>query len=112
MSEPETLLSVTVLPGTLLSTRVPAAWNSEIGSGPQPGPVHTPPETVFPVTCAVALRRTQIGFGELGYCTAPGVTTLFANVTFVVVAPNGGGGARPSTAAGGGAPAAAPPARP
>jgi hypothetical protein len=52
------------------------------------------------------LRRTQIGFGELGYGTTAGVTTLFANATFDVVAPNGGYGAtairpldrKPSTA--------------
>src|SRR5436190_5327388 len=93
MSEPETSLPVTVLPGTLLSTRMPAAWTSEIGSGPQPRSMHTAPDTVFPVTCAVALRRTRIAYGAVGYCTTPGVTTLFANVTSVVVAPNGGYGA-------------------
>src|SRR5437667_5337688 len=93
MSEAETLLSVTVLPGTLLSTMMPADWNSKIGSGPQPGTSQTAPETVFPVTCAVALRRTQIPFVAAGYGTTPGVTTLFAKVTFDVVAPNGGYGA-------------------
>ena len=72
MSAPETLLPATVLPGTLLSTTMPAAWNSEIGSGPQPGSVHTTSETVFPVTCAVALRRTQIPCGAAGYCTTQG----------------------------------------
>src|SRR5262245_41927521 len=75
---------------------MPNAWNSLIGSGPQPGSVQTAPDTVFPVTVAIAFRKTSMPAGSVGYGGAAAVTTLSANVTRVGAPPNGPTATRPS----------------
>src|ERR1044072_8014442 len=80
MSAPDRWFPVNVLP-LPASTMAENDWNCEMKSGPQPSYVHTPPETVLPVTCPTALRRTQMPTCSAGSTGVPAVTVLSLSVT-------------------------------